>query len=122
MSTLKVNDIQEATSGGGKIAVARVHSRWSMVGTAALTDSFGVSSFTDQGTGVCRQTFSNNFANANYTVVGLAGRLSDTGNRFLGMHGYLQNPTTSTTDLAQWSSSGSYNDLNYGAAAWFGDT
>ena len=122
MSTLKVNDIEEATSGGGKFAVARVHSRWSMVGTAALTDSFGVSSFTDQGTGVCRQTFSNNFANANYTVVGLAGRLSDTGNRFLGLHGYLQNPTTSATDLAQWSSSGAYNDLNYGAAAWFGDT
>jgi len=122
MSTIKVNDIEEATSGGGKFAVARAWARWNMSGTAAIVDSFNVSSLTDLGVGISRKTFSNNFANADYCIVGQAGRLNDSGNRIIGVHGGQSNPTTSTTDMAMFSLASAYNDLTYGAASWFGDT
>lgn len=51
MSTLKVNDIIEATSGGGKIWPARAWVTYEMDGTASIIADGGVSSLTDQGTG-----------------------------------------------------------------------
>ena len=50
MSTLKVNDIQEATSGGGKFDVTRVWVNFTGSGTTSIRDDVGVSSLTDNGT------------------------------------------------------------------------
>jgi hypothetical protein len=68
MSTLKVNDIQEATSGGGKIFPPRMRATFNGSGTQAILGSDNLSSITDSGTGRTTFTFSTNFSNANYTV------------------------------------------------------
>jgi hypothetical protein len=70
MSTLKVNDIQEATSGGGKIFPPRMRATVNQSGTQAILGSDNLSSITDSGTGRTTFSFSTNFANANYTVAG----------------------------------------------------
>ena len=71
MSTLKVNDIEEATSGGGKIWPNRVWATWDSATT--IQDSGSVSSLTDVGTGITTTNFSVNMQNAWYAVTGAAG-------------------------------------------------
>ena len=68
MSTLNVNDIQEATSGGGKIFPPRAWVNFNGTGTVAIRDDGNVSSITDNGTGLYRVNFSNNLTDANYAV------------------------------------------------------
>jgi len=51
MSTLKVNTIQEATSGGAAYFTARAWAEFSMSGTAALNSDGGLSSLSDLGQG-----------------------------------------------------------------------
>jgi len=70
MSTLKVNDIQEATSGGGKIWPARAYIVFNGTGTVAINDDGNFSSLTDNGTGYYTCGFSNNFSNTSYTMAG----------------------------------------------------
>lgn len=66
MSTLKVNDIQEATSGGAKIWPARAWVNFDGSGTVSIRDDGGVSSITDNSTGNYTVSFSNTQSNANY--------------------------------------------------------
>ena len=68
MSTLKVNDIQEATSGGAKIWPLRAWTTYQMDGTASIHDDGNTSSLTDNGTGNISLTWSNAFSNTNYCV------------------------------------------------------
>lgn len=68
MSTLKVNDIQEATSGGGKIFPARVWLNFDGTGTISIKSDGNVSSITDVATGRTTANFSNNLADANYAA------------------------------------------------------
>ena len=68
MSTIKVNDIQEATSGGGKIWPSRAWAHFRQDGTQAIQDSGNVSSVTDNGTGDTTCTMSNAFVNAFYAT------------------------------------------------------
>ncbi len=76
MSTLKVATIQD-TSGNNsstpeQVAQGRAKA-WGKLngtGTAALDDSFNVSSITDNGTGDYTFTFTNAMSNANYCAVG----------------------------------------------------
>jgi hypothetical protein len=70
MSTIKVNDIQEATSGGGKIFPARAWVNFN--GSASIQDHGGVSSVTDNGTGHWTVNFSNSFSNSGYSINGSA--------------------------------------------------
>lgn len=51
MSTLKVNTLEEATSGGATYFTAKAWAEFSMDGTAALNSDGGVSSLSDLGTG-----------------------------------------------------------------------
>jgi hypothetical protein len=77
MSTLKVNDIVEATSGGGKIFPARVSG--TLNGSSfALEQSNGVSSAQDNGVGNYQFNFSNNFSNAQYFACGVSCNYSTT--------------------------------------------
>jgi hypothetical protein len=71
MSTLKVNDIVEATSGGGKIWPSRVWVNFNGTGTIAIRADGNVSSLTDNGTGAYTVNFTNSLSDTNYaTTIG----------------------------------------------------
>lgn len=73
MSTLKVNDIEEATSGGGKFYLNRVSAVADGTGgTPIFTRSNGCSSLTDFGVGKYGYNLSNNMSNANYFACGVS--------------------------------------------------
>ena len=74
MSTLKVNNIEEATSGGGKIFLSRVWCNWKGTGTLSIRGDGNVSTVTDMGEGRYRVNYSNSFSSSNtYTAVSSAG-------------------------------------------------
>jgi len=70
MSTLKVNDIEEATSGGSKFSLVRVSACVNLVGTATFKSSNGCSTFTDVGTGRVYFNFSNAMPSSGYVGIG----------------------------------------------------
>lgn len=70
MSTLKVNDIEEATSGGSKIFMVRAWFNYKNSGGNSLLEDGGVSSVTDTGTGTFRAAFDIAFTNINYASAG----------------------------------------------------
>lgn len=55
-------------------AIAKAWVNFNGTGTVAIRDSFNVSSITDNGTGDYTINFTSALANANYAVVGMAGR------------------------------------------------
>jgi hypothetical protein len=69
MSILKVNDIQEATSGSGKAFVCRAWVLFNGEGTIAILGDQGVSSLTDHTTGQHSANLSNTMTNANGAAV-----------------------------------------------------
>lgn len=99
MSTLKVNDIQEATSGGGKIFLSRAWADWNAV-TSSLNDDGNVSSLTDNGTGNFTVNFTNNMPSSTYSFVSGATMATDgTVGGITTDNGYnsaLSNKTTSS--------------------------
>jgi hypothetical protein len=66
MSTLKVNTLQEATAGGATYFTAKAWVTWNQTGTVAIYSDGGVSSITDNGTGLATVGFSITKSNANY--------------------------------------------------------
>lgn len=72
MSTLKVNDIEEATSGGGKIWPARAWVRFNAQSTLTINESRNVSSMTDYGTGYYGVSIDNDMTDANYVISGMS--------------------------------------------------
>ena len=70
MSTLKVNDIVEATSGGGKIWPSRAWINFNGSGTVSIRNDGNVTSITDNGTGLYTVNFTNALADANHSTVG----------------------------------------------------
>lgn len=70
MSTLKVNDIEEATSNGGKIFPARAVGTLNGTGTISLETSLNISSATDVNTGRYDFNFSTNFGSSRYFSCG----------------------------------------------------
>jgi len=68
MSTLKVNDITEATSGGGKIWPSRAWLNMDGTGTISIRADGNFSSITDLGTGIYNATMSNAMSSANYST------------------------------------------------------
>lgn len=84
MSTLKVNDIAEATSGGGKIWPARAWINYS-ASTNTINADGNVASVTDNGTGIYTVNFSSAFADANYS----SGLTSDGPVSTHHVHGYI---------------------------------
>jgi len=68
MSTVKVDDIQEATSGGGKVFPIRAWCFWNTTSTQFIRDSFAVSSIIDETTGTTSINLENAIAVTHYTV------------------------------------------------------
>jgi hypothetical protein len=69
MSTLKVNDIVEATSGGGKVFFSRCWVDYAPQSNT-INDSGGLSSITDNGTGDHTFNFTNSNSSAYYAYGG----------------------------------------------------
>tara|TARA_R100000426_G_scaffold33618_1_gene27313 strand:+ start:1417 stop:1800 length:384 start_codon:yes stop_codon:yes gene_type:complete len=90
MSTLKVNNIQTASGGSNSTPEeieqgrAKVWINFDM-NAGSITDSFGVSSITDDGTGLFTITYSSAFSNTNYCILsGEASKITDdTDNRYI---------------------------------------
>ena len=101
--------------------LSKCWARWNMSSTAANNDTFNISSFNDDATGKCTQTFTNNLGNTTYAILSGNGELSGGGNRGIGCN----TPTTSTTKFFSFtfpSSGGSTaNDVDLNCATWQGD-
>jgi len=117
MSTLKVNNIQ--TAGGGSNSTpeqieqgrAKVWINFDM-NADSITDSFGVSSITDDGTGLFTITYSSAFSNTNYCILsGQASKITDdSDNRYISRvldrattnmqveHNFIENGTSNRFD------------------------
>lgn len=117
MSTLKVNSIEPANAGSENFALCRVWCNWNMITTTSIRDSFGVSSITDGGTGQTTLSFSNSFANNDYSVSCGFQRNS---RRFTGPYDESSMATTSvlldTVDV-----NGTYQDGIISMTGVFGD-
>ena len=74
MSTLKVNNLQDINGANNstpeQVAQGRAKAwvRFDGTGTVSITDSFNISSITDNGTGRYGFDFTNNMANGNFAV------------------------------------------------------
>ncbi len=73
MSTLKANNIQEATSGGATYYLNKAWVNFDGTGTVSIRDDGNISSITDQGTAKYQSTFSNNMSDINYSMSTWAG-------------------------------------------------
>lgn len=94
MSTLKVNDIEEATSGGGKIWPARAWCYFNGTGTVTINADGNISSIADNGTGNYTFTFSTSFSSVNYNIGTCGGRANNDANYFAGE--WISGRTSST--------------------------
>tara|TARA_R100001463_G_scaffold13035_4_gene34954 strand:- start:1877 stop:2260 length:384 start_codon:yes stop_codon:yes gene_type:complete len=117
MSTLKVNTIQNTSGGSGSTPEqieqgrAKVWINFDM-NADSITDSFGVSSITDDGTGLFTITYSSAFSNTNYCILsGQASKITDdSDNRYISRvldrattnmqveHNFIENGTSNRFD------------------------
>ena len=85
MSTIKVNNLQNASGGSNstpeEIEQGRAKAWVNFNGrnTPSIREDYNVSSITDLGTGKYKITFTNSLANANYAIGGSAAELGSTG-------------------------------------------
>ena len=117
MSTLKVNTIQDASGGNASTTAEIAEGRTKVwinfdMNAGSITDSFGVSSITDDGTGLFTITYSSAFANTNYCILsGQACKIvDDTDNRYISRvrdrstsnmqveHNFIENGTSNRFD------------------------
>tara|TARA_A100001035_G_C27640051_1_gene434121 strand:+ start:348 stop:743 length:396 start_codon:yes stop_codon:yes gene_type:complete len=74
MSTLTISNLNDGTTTLATTYVtngsAKVWCNWNGTSTAAIRDSFGVSSLTDNGSGDFTFAYTSSFASANYTTGG----------------------------------------------------
>ena len=90
MSTLKVNTIQDASGSNSSTAEQIAQGRAKVwinfdMNAGSITDSFGFSSITDDGTGLFTITYSSAFSNTNYCILsGQASKITDdSDNRYI---------------------------------------
>lgn len=79
MSTLKVNNIKDASGGTSNLSIDGAAKAWvnfNGTGTVAIRDSFNVSSITDDNTGRYTINFTNAFADTNYCPLSFANATS----------------------------------------------
>lgn len=82
MSTLKVNNIKDASGGTSNLKIDGAAKAWvnfNGTGTVAIRDDLNVSSITDNGTGDYTVSFTNAMANTNYCVLGTSNYERATG-------------------------------------------
>lgn len=107
MSTIKVNTIEEATSGGATYFTAKAWVNFNGKNTVSIRDDGNVSSITDNATGRYTINIDNNLSSANYSATigwaednGTSGGAAYTGARC------LNNLTSGTVQFSPIMSSG----------------
>ena len=120
MSTLAVGTIKSASSAApvfqntSGTEIGQLTKLWINfdMNAGSITDSFNVSSITDDGTGLFTVTYSSAFSNTNYCILsGQASKITDdTDNRFISRvldrsttnmqveHGFVENGTANRAD------------------------
>jgi len=73
MSTLKVNTLEEATSGGATYFTAKAWVNWNAQGSTSIRNDGNVSSITDYGTGHWGINLSSALTDANFVFSGWFG-------------------------------------------------
>jgi len=116
-----------AKSEGGAVThnitqgLAKVWLRYNGTGTAALTDSFNISSFSDGGTGIGLLVYTSNMGNANYNCTMGVGEINGGGNRVMGMRGESKTLSTSELGLGSFGTNFSAADQDFNCATVHGD-
>ena len=116
MSTLRVNNITDASGGSSSLSVPGAAKAWvnfNGTGTVAIRAQMNVSSITDNAVGEYTVNFTTALADANYSVSGALGfqgfflALNDNGS------GANSAPTTSALKLRTCTSGGTNTDVTY---------
>ena len=118
MSTLRVNNINDASGGTSNLNIPGTAKAWvnfNGTGTVAIRASLNVSSITDNGTGDYTVNFTTALADANYSVSGLAARGTD--ETFIGR--ISATPTTTALRFLAFDRSGNLVDSLYSNVAVF---
>mgnify|MGYP003120288954 CR=1 FL=1 len=98
MSTLKVNNIKDASGGTSNLSIDGAAKAWLNMNAEpaeSIRDSLNVSSFTDNGTGDFTINFATALANTNYLVVNSASRGQDSGTDVCSWAGVHSKTTSS---------------------------
>ena len=134
MSTIKVNNLQNASGGSNstpeQIQQGRAKAWVNFNGQSSITvrDSFNVSSITDNATGAYTVNFTNAMANANYATMCSCGDGTTDGSipylTYLSVGGYDQSVSITTSSVKVYSTiynrSSDY-DARYNFVAIYGD-
>jgi hypothetical protein len=128
MSTIKVNNLQNASGGSNstpeEIQQGRAKAWVNFQGTSTVTirDDYNVSSVTDHATGQYTVNLSNAMGNANYAFGGMVSSEGDTGHESdLSKHGGRSITTTAMPLRITRSDNLSYVDKTYVTCLIFGD-
>ena len=111
MSTLKVNTIQNTSGGSSSTPEEIANGRakvWIRYNNSAnsIQASFGVSSITDQGTGLTDINFSSSFSDTNYAFAGMCSN----DNNMLAIATDYANPTVSKVSIRSTDAGNSFQD------------
>ena len=109
MSTIKVNTIEEATSGGATFYTAKAWVNIAGAATPSIRGSGGVSGIVDIAAGRYQVNYSASLANSNYAAPMNAHTNGTNGTRFNGSYNY----TTSSCDLNATSDARAGSDVSY---------
>ena len=121
MSTLKVNNIKDASGGTANLKIDGAAKAWvnfNGKNTPAIRDSFNVSSLTDLSFANYEVNFTSDFANANYCTVTHARADSDGGGRLISGKG---TPTVSKYHFQSVNTGNNHEEVEEVNAAFFGD-
>ncbi|MGF7008122.1 hypothetical protein [Aminobacter sp. BE322] len=102
---------------GSHQGIAKARVRFNGTGTVAITDSYNVTSITDNATGDYTANLSITMANANFSAVGSGGTDGSGNGRWIA----INSVTTTTVRVGTYSSSSTQNDANFVSIAVFGD-
>ena len=120
MSTLKVNNLQDINGANNSTPEqvsqgrAKAWVRFNGTGTVSITDSFNISSISDNGTGSYAFAFTTNMANTNYVAMANTGRFAHCG-------GSTSSYTTSVFNVSVANVLGVLEDRSIVHAIVFGD-
>ena len=129
MSTLQVTTIKsnssaapvfQNTSGTEKGQLAKAWINYNGTGTVSITDSFNVSSLTDNGEGLYTITFTNAMSNNDYCVQCTSHMWEDNSDDNARISGATKMSTTSFRQCTIYGT-GTYQDAQNNMAAVFGD-
>ena len=115
MSTIKVNNLQDASGGSNSTPQqieqgrAKAWVNFNGLGTVAIRDDFNVSSITDNGTGDYTVTFTNAMSNANYCTVEAAFHEQQTTNDLRVVTGQTRTANNVRINTAYANGSGGYD-------------